>query len=181
MAWQPLKKLWCKCDGDRGVAINPVIKLGHDELWQNDTYQVLVRYWYPKGWDEPGGDKNPVIKQLSIHRHDRKAVTDWRHLQQMKNEVEGEEAYGVEIYPPESRLVDMANEYHLFVWPEGFDLGLGIPEGEVTDDDLVDDFNLGRVTGQHKGRQRPWEEGLTTGRSPASAECRAKAKEEFGG
>lgn len=184
MAWQPLVKLWDRSEGATGnsqFVVNPDVTKDTNQIWHNDTYQVLVRFCYPKGWDEPGGDKRPVVRHLSIHRHDRHAVHDWRHLQQIKNEVVGEDAYGMELYPPEARLVDTANEYHLWVWPPGFDFGFGLSEGLVSDDDMVDEFNEGRIEGKHKGRQRPWEEGLTTGRSPASDEGRARAKEEFSG
>lgn len=176
MAWDPMVKLWSRDEGAQGnsqYAVNPAVTKDTDEIWHSDTYQVLVRYCHPNSPDLP------VIKHLSIHTHDRRPARDWRHYQQIKNEVCGEEATAIEIYPPESRLVDTANEYHLWVWPPGFHVGVGLSEGLVSDDEMVDEFNLARVQGKHKGRQRPWEEGLTTGRTAASAEGRARAKEEF--
>lgn len=62
---------------------------------------------------------------LSIRRNDRKAIRDWRHMQQIKNALAGPEREGVEIYPAESRLHDTSNQYHLFVLPEGEQLPFG--------------------------------------------------------
>lgn len=52
---------------------------------------------------------------LSIKRRDKQPIHDWRHLQQIKNMLIGMEHEGVELYPAESRLVDEANQYHLWV------------------------------------------------------------------
>jgi hypothetical protein len=52
---------------------------------------------------------------LSIKRHDRRPIHDWRHLQRIKNALVGEQHEAVELYPAESRLVDTANQYHLWV------------------------------------------------------------------
>ena len=69
----------------------------------NDVYQVHVR------------DYAEHIIWLSIRRLDREPVTDWRDKQQIKNELVGPEHEAVELYPAESRLVDSANQYHLWV------------------------------------------------------------------
>ena len=53
--------------------------------------------------------------QLNIRRRDGRPIfRDWRHFQQIKNELVGEECEAVELYPAESRLVDSSNKYHLF-------------------------------------------------------------------
>jgi hypothetical protein len=63
-----------------------------------------------------------VFEDTSMHltfkRNDRAAVRDWRHFQAIKNEVAGPEREAIELYPPESMLVDAANEYHLWVLPK---------------------------------------------------------------
>jgi hypothetical protein len=51
---------------------------------------------------------------LSIKRVDRDPVRDWRDLQAIKNALIGPECEAVELFPAESRLVDTANQYHLF-------------------------------------------------------------------
>jgi len=84
------------------------------EVWKNYIYTVLKHTHEDMVW-------------LSIRRNDRKPVTDWRHKQLIKNQLVGEECEGMELYPAESRLVDTANQYHLwcsttpgFRFPVGF-------------------------------------------------------------
>lgn len=83
----------------------------------------------------------PARLHISYHRRDRKPARDWRHTQQIKNDIVGADAEMVEMYPAESRLVDTANEYHLW----GFEgvplLALGFNDGRIVDDgDLVDEY-----------------------------------------
>lgn len=79
------------------------------EIWRNDTYQVAI---YNKDEPQPGW---PKMIHLSIKRIDREIIRDWRELQEIKNRLIGRENEAVEIFPAESRRVDMANQYHLFV------------------------------------------------------------------
>ena len=51
-----------------------------------------------------------------IKRRDREVIRDWRELQAIKNAIVGPEHEGFELYPAESRLVDTANQFHLFVF-----------------------------------------------------------------
>lgn len=76
------------------------------QLWQNKIYTVSVFF------DGP-------VTHLSIKRNDRESVHDWRDLQELKNAICGPEREAVEIYPAESRRVDMRNQYHLWVLPAG--------------------------------------------------------------
>lgn len=78
------------------------------EIFLNSRYQVWVRYQDPQpGW--------PAMAWLSIKRHDRGPMHDWREFQTIKNELIGPENEAVELYPAESRLNDSANQYHLWV------------------------------------------------------------------
>ena len=88
-----------------------------------------------------GGKEVKEIVHLSIKSHDRKPVLDWRDKLRIKNELCGEDAEAVELYPAMNRVVDMANQFHLWVigstagpsgielttvgmsWPFGFDHG----------------------------------------------------------
>ena len=72
---------------------------------------------------------------LSFKRIDRKPVKDWRHVQNIKNDILGPECEAVEIYPAESRLTDTANQYHLwgFTDPE-FRFPWGFTSRQVFDD-----------------------------------------------
>ena len=65
---------------------------------------------------------------LSIKRLDKKSIHDWRDLQEIKNQLTSPEQEAVEIYPAESRKVDTANQYHLFVYPKGYSVGFGYLE-----------------------------------------------------
>jgi hypothetical protein len=80
------------------------------EWWGNDQYSISV-------------DRNtelhnfgPMFRvvHLSIHRRDRAPVQDWRDIQQIKNTIVGPQYEGIALHPAESRLVDTANEYHLW-------------------------------------------------------------------
>ncbi len=85
--------------------------------WMNDLYQVARRVF----------PNSPVV-QLNIRRRDGGPIfPDWRHFQEIKNQLVGEECEGVELYPAESRLVDTSNKYHIwchtdpkFRFPVGF-------------------------------------------------------------
>lgn len=88
-----------------------------DAQWRNDKYQVAVF------------DDGETI-HLSIKRNDRAPIHDWRDLQEIKNQLVGPEHEAIELYPAESRRIDTANQYHLWVlkdpnqrFPVGFNNG----------------------------------------------------------
>lgn len=76
-----------------------------DRAFRNDTYEVLLNFGRP-------------FIHLDIRRHDDAAVTNWRDLQQIKNEIVGPEHEAVELFPAESRLIDTGNQYHLWVYAD---------------------------------------------------------------
>lgn len=78
-----------------------------EEIYLNDAYQVSVRSFYSELLDAG-------MVHLSIKRIDKEPVRDWRDLQEIKNQLVGRECEGVELFPAESRLVDTANQYHLW-------------------------------------------------------------------
>jgi hypothetical protein len=109
---------------------------------------------------------------IDFKRNDRSAVRDWRHFQAIKNEIAGPEREAIEIFPPESALIDGANQYHLWVLPEGQESPLGLdPDGpELLDaNDTMDHAayrsatRSGRSVVSPGGRQRGWEDGIPTG------------------
>lgn len=57
---------------------------------------------------------------LMIQRHDQKLIRAWSDLQRIKNELVGPDRWAAELYPPASNLVDVANMYHLWVFPSGY-------------------------------------------------------------
>jgi len=112
-------------------------------IMKNNLYQVSI-------FDATITPKSdwPPMWHLSIKRLDRKAFHDWRDMQLIKNHIISPDNEGVELFPMERRLVDSANQYHLFVLKEKlvpFPFGFG--------ERFVDD---GQACGT---RQRPWREG----------------------
>jgi hypothetical protein len=80
-------------------------------VYMNEVYQVNVGLV-----EAPFGPACGDVAWLSIKRRDRAAVHDWRDLQEIKNRIVGADHEGFEIYPAESRLVDTANQYHVWVF-----------------------------------------------------------------
>lgn len=102
-----------------------------DTLALSTEYQVAMRQ------AETGFDHD--VLHLSIKRIDREPIRDWRVLQQIKNAIVGEECEAFELYPAESRLVDTANQYHLWVFT---DPNVRVPVGFVHR--LVDTMPVGK-------------------------------------
>jgi hypothetical protein len=112
----------------------------NETVWVNDKYQVHKRVMEPLD-----GSKLPPLVHLSIRRLDRSPIRDWRDMQEIKNLLVGPENEAAELYPAESRRVDTANQFHLWVLA---DPALRFPFG-FTDRMVSDDINFG------KSRQRP--------------------------
>lgn len=99
------------------------------EVWASRQYTVLCYR------DTKVGDGWPPMDWLSIRRDDREPVRDWRHMQAIKNQLCGEDREGVELYPNADRLVDTANQFHLWVLREaGAMFPFGFMERMVSDD-----------------------------------------------
>ncbi len=88
-------------------------------VYKNDVYTVIIDY-------DPDSQSDIAVSKLgkglfihlSIKRNDKEPIHDWRDLQEIKNQLVGEENEAFELYPAESRLVDMANQYHLWVFKD---------------------------------------------------------------
>jgi hypothetical protein len=158
-AWQPM----------RSGTPNPILVRHYVEAdrqpegtthsaWGNDIYDCFASTF-------PDGSMH-----LSIKRRDRAAIRDWRHFQQIKNEVAGPEREAVEIFPRESRLTDGANQYHLHVTPPGVDVPFGYANESGPEVSRQGDFEtlVPSSLNTGKGRQREWQPGLTTGLGGAS-------------
>lgn len=96
----------------------------NETLWANSHY-IVHRHLLE-------GKMEGAI-HLSIRHVKRRAVHDWRHFQRIKNELAGKEREAIEIYPPESQLIDTANQYHLFVLPLGVSTPFTWKEGRHVD------------------------------------------------
>ena len=104
--------------GDKGmtrkIAKEAYNRLKADEIWVNDLYQVNIS----TGDNVPNNMMGVEMIHLSIKRRDKKAITDWRHMQSIKDSLVGQENEGFQLFPAASRLVDTANQYHLFVFAD---------------------------------------------------------------
>src|ERR1700732_3927666 len=84
------------------------------DFWSNSTYFVTARH-----------NHCGEIRLISIRRHDWQPCSDWRDKQEIKNQIVGAEWEAVEVYPAESRVLDLGNWAHLFVMPNGERFPLG--------------------------------------------------------
>tara|TARA_X000001382_G_C3133071_1_gene167045 strand:- start:201 stop:698 length:498 start_codon:yes stop_codon:yes gene_type:complete len=96
----------------------------NEEVWANDLYECAVRRV------SDAQLKDDVI-HLSIKNYDRNTEIPWQHKQWIKNEVLGEEYEGLELFPAESRMVNTANQYHIWCLPKGVTIPIGWFEGRV--------------------------------------------------
>ena len=117
-AWEPLRRR-------EGTVLDPDGIEG--QLWENDRYQVISRR-------HAAGPLGPFL-HLTIRNRDGSVRRDWRDFQRIKNELGGDECEAVELYPAESRVVDTANHYHLWVllehrFPFGMEVGERSDGGE---------------------------------------------------
>ena len=101
------------------------------EVYVNDIYQVNVQRNKQADYMVREATMKGKMTYLSIKRLDKKSIHDWRHLQEIKNELCGEDCEAIEIYPVEKRLVDTANQYHLFVFPKDYQIGFGWTQRSV--------------------------------------------------
>ncbi len=90
---------------------------GLEKFFQNTMYSVQL-HRKPSDWGE--------IILLMVRRNDEGPIRSWSDMQRIKNEIVGKDRVAVEVYPPESDLVDQANMYHLWVLPPGFNLPFGL-------------------------------------------------------
>ena len=78
------------------------------DRYENDEYIVFVDKYAQTM------TKGLKVWELSILRHDGQPARDWRDLQEIKTTLVGAEYEAMEMFPAESRVIDVANETHLF-------------------------------------------------------------------
>jgi hypothetical protein len=83
--WQAMKFL-CNENDETGT--------GTVDIYANNLYTCLLR------------NNQPGITWLSIKRNDAAPIHSWQHLQQIKNDICGEDREAIELYPAMSRIVD---------------------------------------------------------------------------
>lgn len=123
--WQHMQAAEFKGDKD-----DPLRKMLESEegwvgVFVNNLYQVTMREIVTTDFG--------TVAWLCIRRIDSAPGHDWRHFQNIKNDLCGPETEAMEIYPAESRLVDTSNQYHLYVMPSGVQIPFGYAERDVSD------------------------------------------------
>jgi hypothetical protein len=119
---------------EQALELNKMLSSGN--IWVNDIYQVqhCVGEEIPEGWvrnieDMVNNKRGFSMDYLSIKRRDKTPCRNWKHFQQIKNEIcnNGVKRWAVEMYPPEKYLLNTSNQYHIWVFPENIkDLGFGM-------------------------------------------------------
>ncbi len=116
---------------EKGVRCLTPVRIFENNIYRVELYSALV-----------SGDS---FIHLGISRHDGATCKEWRHLQQIKNEIAGPEHEAMEMFPAESRLVDTGNQYHMWVhkdasfrFPVGWTMRLvtdGVPTFDLASPD----------------------------------------------
>ena len=96
-----------------------------DRIYQNNIFIVQV-YDRVTEWG--------MVKKAMIRRNDALPVHNWQVFQRLKNEIFGEDATALEVYPKKKNLVDVANMYWLWVLPQGFDCPLEMRQTRMKKD-----------------------------------------------
>jgi hypothetical protein len=92
-----------------------------EQVWQSSRYMAQL-------WDA-ANPAYPDLKRLSVCRvrvDVRGRLQDgltWDELQAVKSELGYGEWYGVEVYPPDSQVVNLANFRHLWLLPAPLRIG----------------------------------------------------------
>lgn len=124
-AWTPLERAELSDKTDPATA---TLAFGaNPEIWINSRYQVAVRRW-------PTGPWGPMV-HLSVKRWDKQPADDWRDLMLLKDTLVGPETEGVNLLPASSRVVDGANQTHLWIFPK-FKFPFGFEGRCVTEEAL---------------------------------------------
>lgn len=79
-------------------------------VYRNKVFSVLVR--------DAGHAVHMAVSSLSGER------PSWHEMQRIKDELAGNDATAVEVYPPKSEIVDGADMFHIWVLPERLPFGL---------------------------------------------------------
>lgn len=104
------KNAWERIDLPNGL--DPHLWLSEiTHAFRNDRYFVTVR-------PIAGHVTHLAVRSFSGER------PSWHDLQRIKNDLAGEHATAVEVFPPSEEVVDGADVYHLWVLPDGLPFGL---------------------------------------------------------
>jgi hypothetical protein len=110
------------------------------EIYRNDVYQVIVKDAHEANMAL--NEAAPPAWYLSIKRIDQEPICSWRDIQEIKNQLVGPDHEGIMLYPSEKRVMDTANQYHLFILKDVEQL---IPYGFNCGRHVVDETPLDRA------------------------------------
>ena len=104
------------------------------EVWANDEYWAVLDKLCEIGTHTLF--LGYALWHLSIRRRNEKPLHEWPIIQGIKNKVVGEEFEAIELYPADSRIMDIGNVRHLWIiapkkgetGPPRFPLGAKNPE-----------------------------------------------------
>ena len=110
---------------------------------RNAVFSVLVREDY-------SGVLHLAVASLSGVR------PSWYEMQRIKSDIAGQDATAVEVYPPQSEVVDGADMFHIWVLPVGLPFGLhkmttGGSDGRHTAPGNAGDTGRGPASGSPDG------------------------------
>lgn len=92
-----------------------------DRAWESDDgYSVMSR----KIRTEIGVVEHVTITRMGVLKG--KGDVPWAEKQRIKNELFGERAVAIEVFPDERNLVDVCDVYHLWILPEKTKMPFGI-------------------------------------------------------
>ena len=114
------------------------------QKYANDKYVVSV----DKKCDHihPNWPEELPCWYISFSMRDGGHLLDWREIQEIKNQVLGPEYECVMLWPKESRVLDTANQFHMYAIGRP---GIEFPVGYQTERAVRDDMN-----GKHSISQR---------------------------
>ena len=102
-------------------------------LWRSRDDQAMLYI------DKDSGMKRLAITRVQVDKYtgEYREGIGWDALQRIKNETMGEDAWAVEVYPPEEYVQNVANMRHLWILDEEPRFGWKTPTGieEPEDDD----------------------------------------------
>jgi len=110
LTFEQLKKDFAGLNLSDATIRRTLEQMRREVLYRNDHYQVAIDK------DPEHGFAGAVIWHLSIKRTDKEPIMGWRDVQEIKNQLCGPKAEGIQLFPAESRLVDTANQYHVYVF-----------------------------------------------------------------
>lgn len=79
------------------------------KCWQTEVYDILY-------------EKVENYEHLLIQRIDSQPIHNYMDIQEIKNDLLGEDVVAVEVYPKKEDLKNGANVYHLWTWE-----GISVP------------------------------------------------------